>query len=185
MMKKLSDHILIIENVLTEEECSFIINEYENSGNWTPTGLYNLSDKKAKANCSHVMITLDKHLYKNGNVIDQLIFNRSSECLKLYREKFPFCVVNKDQGYELLKYENGNYLSKHVDYMNEEKDRILSLSFALNDNYEGGEWSFFDDELSFKISTGAAILFPANFMFPHEIKTVSKNIRYSIVTWFN
>lgn len=62
--------------------------------------------------------------------------------------------------------------------------RTISCSFALNDDYEGGEFAFFDRRIATKIKKGAAIIFPSNFMFPHEIIKVKKGTRYSIITWF-
>jgi predicted 2-oxoglutarate/Fe(II)-dependent dioxygenase YbiX len=54
----------------------------------------------------------------------------------------------------------------------------------LNDNFEGGEFSFFDEDLRYKIPKGAALMFPSNFMYPHQIMPVTKGVRYSIITWF-
>jgi predicted 2-oxoglutarate/Fe(II)-dependent dioxygenase YbiX len=62
--------------------------------------------------------------------------------------------------------------------------RSVSCSFALNDDYEGGEFAFFDRELKYKLKKGSILLFPSSFMYPHEIMPVTKGTRYSIVTWF-
>ena len=60
----------------------------------------------------------------------------------------------------------------------------MSCSFALNDDYEGGEWGFFDREIIVKAPKGSAVMFPSNFMYPHEIMPVTQGVRYSIITWF-
>ena len=57
---------------------------------------------------------------------------------------------------------------------------LTSLIF-LNDDYEGGEFIVTDKE--YKTSKGSAIVFPSNFMFPHEVKEVTKGERWSIITW--
>ena len=51
----------------------------------------------------------------------------------------------------------------------------------LNDNYKGGQ--FIISDVLYKPEQGSAIIFPSNFMFPHEVKTIKKGTRYSIVTW--
>ena len=51
----------------------------------------------------------------------------------------------------------------------------------LNDDYEGGE--FYVAEKEFKPKKGSAIIFPSNFMYPHEAKAVTKGTRWSIVSW--
>ena len=48
-------------------------------------------------------------------------------------------------------------------------------------NYEGGE--FFVAEEMFLPEKGSAIIFPSNFMYPHEAKVVTKGTRWSIVSW--
>ena len=59
---------------------------------------------------------------------------------------------------------------------------ILTIIGILNDDYEGGELIMFDGT---KIDTkkGDLLIFPANFLFPHEVELVTKGTRYSYVTW--
>lgn len=47
-----------------------------------------------------------------------------------------------------------------------------------------GEFAFFDREIIIKGSKGSIVMFPSNFMFPHEIMPVISGIRYSIITWY-
>ena len=51
----------------------------------------------------------------------------------------------------------------------------------LNDDYKGGEFVVADK--LYRPEKGSAIVFPSNFMFPHEAKKVTKGIRLSIVAW--
>jgi predicted 2-oxoglutarate/Fe(II)-dependent dioxygenase YbiX len=60
----------------------------------------------------------------------------------------------------------------------------VSCSFALNDNFEGGEWCFFDNTVKMRVEQGQAVMFPSDFLFPHAIAPVTKGTRYSIITWF-
>jgi len=59
---------------------------------------------------------------------------------------------------------------------------ILSIIGLLNDDYEGGDFIMFDDK---KIETkkGDLMIFPSNFLYPHEITPVTKGVRYSFVSW--
>jgi predicted 2-oxoglutarate/Fe(II)-dependent dioxygenase YbiX len=59
---------------------------------------------------------------------------------------------------------------------------ILSVICLLNDDYEGGELVFFEDKI-LTPSQGDVIIFPSNFLFPHEVKPITKGIRYSVVSW--
>jgi len=51
----------------------------------------------------------------------------------------------------------------------------------LNDDYEGGEF-IVAGEIFFP-KKGSAIIFPSNFMYPHEVGIVTKGIRWSVLTW--
>jgi predicted 2-oxoglutarate/Fe(II)-dependent dioxygenase YbiX len=86
--------------------------------------------------------------------------------------------------YQLLKYSSGQEYKKHYDGQGATVNRIISAVCYLNDDYEGGEWAFFNREKVIKVPKGAAVLFPSNFMYPHEIMPVIKGTRYSVITWF-
>ena len=58
---------------------------------------------------------------------------------------------------------------------------ILSIVGLLNDNYEGGEFMIRGKEV--KLIRGDILIFPSNFIYPHEVKDITKGIRYSFVSW--
>lgn len=62
--------------------------------------------------------------------------------------------------------------------------RVLSMSIGLNDDYEGGEFKFWDDGEPFRLPAGCALMFPPNFMYPHQVLPVASGVRYSMITWF-
>jgi len=71
------------------------------------------------------------------------------------------------------------YMKKNKSLPNTERNFAqLSCLVFLNDNYEGGEFVVADQE--YETSKGSALIFPANFMFPHKVKEVTKGERWSI-----
>jgi predicted 2-oxoglutarate/Fe(II)-dependent dioxygenase YbiX len=82
----------------------------------------------------------------------------------------------------LLRYEEGNFYIEHTDSFKAQQ-RSLSCSLLLNHDYDGGEFAFFNRQMMIKSKKGSVIMFPSNFMFPHEIMEVTKGTRYSIITW--
>jgi predicted 2-oxoglutarate/Fe(II)-dependent dioxygenase YbiX len=58
----------------------------------------------------------------------------------------------------------------------------LTVLGGLNDDYTGGEFVMWEDEV-IELSAGDVLVFPANFMFPHEVRPVKSGIRYSYVSW--
>lgn len=59
---------------------------------------------------------------------------------------------------------------------------VLTILGVLNDNYKGGEFMMFGDK-KIELPEGSVIVFPSNFMFPHEVKPITSGVRYSFVSW--
>jgi hypothetical protein len=88
------------------------------------------------------------------------------------------------------KWDVGGFASPHSDNSDHdgnpnafEINKYVGILY-LNNDYEGGEFAFFDRELKYKLKKGSCIMFPSNFMYPHEIMPVTSGTRYSIITWF-
>ena len=56
------------------------------------------------------------------------------------------------------------------------------MTIILNDDYEGGEFEFFLDDIQIKNEIGTVIVFPSYFL--HRVNPVTKGTRYSLVAWF-
>ena len=89
--------------------------------------------------------------------------------------------ITEDTGYMLVRYKTGDYVKKHVD-TSSDQHRTLSCSLILNDDYVGGEISFFDDK-KLNLKKGDLLIFPSSFTYPHQVLPVKDGIRYSIITW--
>jgi predicted 2-oxoglutarate/Fe(II)-dependent dioxygenase YbiX len=186
MLPKLEDYIVVIENAVTPALCSAILNEYVECNDWVNTIVGSGHVNTKIRNCSTIGMSFTEVINKNKirrNELDKYLHTSVSAIIKKYCEKHPTCAIEQDTGYEILRYTEGQFYTEHTDSFNG-RPRAVSCSIALNDDYEGGEWAFFGRELMYKIPKGAAVLFPSNFMYPHEIMPVTKGTRYSIITWF-
>lgn len=190
--KSLSSYIKIYDNIFTKKECDFILNEYINSDEWEDTCVG--SDKNGKSiydmnkcNCQLIPIseqlTLSKNLEKRIE-IDNFVFSKVSIVIQKYMSDFPKCILKTDTGYNLMRYQLGGYYKQHCDNL-ETHPRTISASFIINDDYDGGNLCFFDKSIKVKQKLGSVIVFPSNFMYPHEVTPVTEGVRYSLVTWFN
>ena len=78
-------------------------------------------------------------------------------------------------------------MRKHYDHIHSIFDGqrkgvpILSIVANLNEDYEGSEFYCRGEKIELK--TGDILLFPSNFMYPHEVKETTKGTRYSFVSW--
>jgi predicted 2-oxoglutarate/Fe(II)-dependent dioxygenase YbiX len=59
---------------------------------------------------------------------------------------------------------------------------ILSIVGVLNDDYEGGDFKLWQDT-KINLPAGSIVIFPSNFLYPHEVTPVTKGVRYSYVSW--
>lgn len=185
-MKHLYDYITVFENVLNNNLCDSVIEEFSNEEEWKKTVIGNGQVNENVRTAETVIISYPHVIEKNltaRNKLDQSIFESANLAITKYNEKFPFAKIEEDSGYELLRYKEGQFYIQHTDSF-KARPRAVSCSFALNDDYEGGEFTFFDRELKYKLPKGSAIMFPSNFMYPHEIMPVTRGVRYSIITWF-
>ena len=112
------------------------------------------------------------------------IFNN---VFKSYINEFKFfsSVTLENSGFDhvLYKGSESQEYKEHVDHSKFNKPRILTCSLILNDNYEGGDLSFFGGEYVVTKRAYSAVVFPSNFCFPHAITPVSKGDRHVIITW--
>jgi predicted 2-oxoglutarate/Fe(II)-dependent dioxygenase YbiX len=185
-MKNINDYILVFEDIVTSELCDAIVNEFSNEEEWEKTvvGEGRVDDKIRSAET--IILSFPHVIEKNSEVrakLDKCVFASAELAIKKYNEKFPLALIQEDSGYELLRYKEDQFYIQHTDSF-KARPRAVSCSFALNDDYEGGEFAFFDRELVYRLKKGSCIMFPSNFMYPHEIMPVTSGTRYSIITWF-
>lgn len=184
--RNLKEFIFIKQNALDVDFCDMVIDEYEESSYWESTLTGSGHDPSAR-NCS--VISISSHDIINENeekrkCIDDEFFESVAKIIEDYHHHYPDFnpEIKEDTGYELLRYHEGEFYVQHTDSF-KESPRALSVIFALNDDFDGGEICFFNRELKFKLNAGDAIVFPSNFLYPHEILKVTKGTRYSCLTW--
>ena len=99
-----------------------------------------------------------------------------------YKAKFPKMQSSKINQIDLLKYDSGGKYEIHTDHYSD-SPRHLSIIINLNDEYEGGDFSFFEGEHIVKKKAGSVVVFPSNFCFPHAVMPVTNGDRHAIITW--
>ncbi len=77
----------------------------------------------------------------------------------------------------ILKYEKGQLIKDHNDVSMLER---ASCTLNLNEDYEGGDFRFFDGQIKDSFKTGDAMIFPAEPIWNHGTEPITKGIRYSI-----
>jgi hypothetical protein len=195
--RELAPGILIFENVM--KDTKLFVSELEESINigliqWNDAsqsnGSYeskNIIEKKIR-NCKVISIPpydsmLEDQkfgaLYEVHKTLNEII----NPFFNSYCNSFNAHHWKQNEGWQLLKYESDNYFVNHYDDSKQFK-RTISMSFFLNDDYEGGEIEFTRFGLSIKPKANQAVFFPSNYVYSHSVNSVVSGVRYSIVGWW-
>ena len=122
----------------------------------------------------------------------------NDELFSAFHEKYNYYDIEDDQtggsfweacsGIKFNKYDVGDYLSPHYDHIRDffqgqfRGIPVTSVVGVLNDDFEGGEFRFWKEH-TVNIKKGSVLVFPALYLFPHEVTPVTKGTRYSWIQW--
>jgi hypothetical protein len=177
------EYILEVKKLIPEEYCKKIISYYDN--NLITAQTVGGENRKIR-NCDTRPITKDSFGKKICfNYIEKTIF----DCVSFYEKSIEKTDVNKISSLEILKYVANEYdagYKFHRDFGTEVTKRAFSISICLNNSFTGGEFVFDlgkEGKIQYPQNIGDAVMFPSNFMFPHQVNKVTKGIRYAIIGW--
>jgi predicted 2-oxoglutarate/Fe(II)-dependent dioxygenase YbiX len=183
----IKDYIQVYKNAVPDELCNRIIKEYKDCANLIDAQVGGGQIRKDIRNVRNLNISEPVIIEENKEIRQQLdkdLYVVVAKMLEKYREFLPHSTIAKDSGYVFLEYKTGGFYTQHTDNYTI-FPRAISCSLNLNDDYTGGEFGFFDNTVSYSLGKGDVIMFPSNFMYPHEIRPVLSGTRYSIITWFD
>lgn len=87
------------------------------------------------------------------------------------------------EGYQVLRYAEGQEYKAHYDGGSTEVNRIISCVCYLNADYQGGEIEFVNFKVKIKPEPGMLIVFPSSFPYMHVAHSITKGTKYNLVTW--
>lgn len=118
--------------------------------------------------------------------VDKGLFYSLGVALKEFRETFPyFKGPFKDMGYNLQRYNPGEYYHWHIDGGSHDfSQRQLVALWYLNDvPSPGGETEFFYQDVKITPEAGKLVLFPPFWTHEHRAATVQSGVKYIATTW--
>ena len=182
---KLSDLIYIVRNALTASQCNSLISEYENRNsesvqescihantNLMTTSAFNRITLTPSTENFNVVHTVTNNLI--GGWIDYLSTFKAFH-LQGLQKSLRFSHLHR-----LMKYKEGEWIHPHIDW---EEMIHGSCTIALNDDYEGGEFKFWNGRHKVILKQGDAMIWPADPFWVHEVTSVTKGVRYSTNTF--
>jgi len=108
-------------------------------------------------------------------------YDRQKTAVDDYCKRFNIYNLRYWEAFNFIKYEQGHHFMEHHDH-GFSYNCTLSLVAYINDDYEGGELFFRLQGINYIPKAGDVVLFPSNFMYPHQAKVVHSGTKYSLVT---
>ena len=171
------------QNIVSDNLCDKLIDYSDNQKPLQPS---TYSTSSGKSDRSKERVKMDDGWFRKGEKFYDDIRKSFQEVIRRYQEKHPDFVCQRHTDFRLNKYSYGGFMSRHVDNIHHSHGQkygypqVSSLLF-LNDDYKGGQLKI--SNITYNTKKGSAIIFPSNFMFPHEVKKITHGERWSIVTW--
>ena len=188
-----NDFIYRKKGVLSEEDCSSLIDLFESHPEWQCKGttggdrVYDVTLKK------------DTEMILNFNQPpnSRWILDYLKGCVDEYVEKYP--ALNDHvrtwgcwEIYKIQRYLPGEgYFSQHVENSGPCADeepilrRILAWMIYLNDVTDGGQTAFPTQNKKFQPRRGDVLIWPAYFTHPHRGITSKTQKKYIVTGWYN
>ena len=185
--QNLMDYVKIYENHISEDLCKSVVNSL-NKANWYEHEFYQPHTDKYVSFDNELCISHDEIPEKK--TIDEQVWFAINRYITKDLASFE-SWFNGWNGYTSVRfnrYDPKSQMKLHCDHIHAMFDGerkgvpILTVLGALNDDYEGGELMMFGDH-RIHLPAGSVIVFPSNFMYPHEVKPIKSGIRYSYVSW--
>lgn len=189
---KITDLKFHIDGLVPKDLCKYFIDFYEKNNDYAfAESSYkyqtnkNEQDNYKCINLSEASLT-DKKFeqplelskrYINIMITNYVVYIQQNICSSFNRN-----LISKSSNIRILKYEKGKYIKDHTDVGSLTR---ASCTLNLNENYEGGEFRFFNGKIKQSFKTGDAMIFPAEPIWIHGTEPVTKGIRYSINCFLN
>ena len=186
MNRNLEHYSKLYKNFLTKDECLKCI-EDQKSAQFEQHTVYNSKENTytTRSGSQELDVSWDK-LSSTKLIMDKLWVK-----IKEYQSELDFSWFNHWEGYTQIrynKYSENRKMALHCDHIKSlfEGQRkgipILSILGLLNDDFEGGNFVMWDNEvIDFK--QGDLLIFPSIFLYPHKVEPVTKGTRYSYISW--
>ena len=79
--------------------------------------------------------------------------------------------------YRIIKYKKGQWIHPHTDH---DPNVYGSCTINLNEDYDGGIFSFWGGKHKVELKRGDCMIWPADFLWVHEVEEITRGTRYSV-----
>lgn len=179
----ISDYVKLYK-VFDSELCRDIIKVLEADNNWQKHHWYSYTKNTQSS------LDYDASVCYNESFYNELLKKMVHHTIREYIDELNISWFQGWKGFSNIrynKYDVGTKMNLHCDHIHSIFDGqlkgipTLSVLGSLNSDYTGGDFLLCGEKIT--INTGEVLVFPSNFMYPHEVTTVNSGTRYTFVTW--
>ena len=186
MNTNINSYIKIFKNRVDNTLCKEILQQQSSpSALWEEHTWTNAKYEVIKDQV-HEPETCNPNTIPNTPILMNIIWNTIHDYIKELNTPW-FKVWRGHSLVKYIRYPVETSMRMHVDFIHEVFDGqrrgipILTVVGLLNDDFEGGEFNLVGVDQ--KIMAGDIMVFPSTFMYPHEIKVITKGCRHSFQSW--
>lgn len=179
------DYIQSFPNYVDKNLCDELVRYYKANAKWETSTFSNSSGILAE---SSEKVKMDEFWIQHTMKYYAEFQGYFQKAVKEYMRSHPYLAPQRFTPFRLNHYPVGGFMEKHIDNIHHSHGQQFGYPHVtalvlLNDDYQGGEFHLCNDGFIADKQKGTVIVFPSNFMYPHEVKVVSKGDRYSLMTW--
>ena len=190
MDKNIESYVKVYDGWIDAEICKKTIEELESTtikDTFRQHTFYNSTDGSYTAQSGNRELDIS---YANVTSRDYLM-KRVWDGFARYLTELNFPWYNSWAGYSGIrfnKYFEDRLMAEHCDHIHSMFDGsikgvpVMSFVGVLNDDYEGGEFVMWLDDV-IELKAGSIMIFPSNFLYPHRVDPIKKGTRHSFVSW--
>ena len=179
---------IYVKNHIPKEVCEALIKEC-NTKIWEKHKWNNYASGETSSEPTKELDVMPCTKEQQAKITPYLVeaLNKYQEKHSVPGEKTQAPWLTKFSPIRFNRYPVGTMMREHYDHIHSIFDGqmkgvpLVSIVANLNEDYEGSEFYCRGEKIELK--TGDILLFPSNFMYPHEVRETTKGTRYSFVSW--
>lgn len=187
IMDRNIESYLKVYKVLSEEDCIKTVNALEEKDKEFQTHQFYNSSNNTYHSYEHELSVAYSQI-ETKDLIMKEIWNGLRKYVQELDMKGWFVSWNGYSEVRFNRYRTDTQMKLHCDHIHSMFDGnrkgipTMTILGGLNNDYKGGELVFWEDKVV-ELKAGEIMIFPSNFLYPHEVKLVTEGTRYSFVSW--
>ena len=185
--RNIEQYVKVYQNILDNDFCKETIQQLSNI-QWQQHRFYRSRSSSYVSFVKELSVSFDRT--SNASKIELKLRELIADYVSIDFADFRdwYSMYNAFANIRWNRYDIGTKMKLHCDHIHtlfQGPNRgvpVLSIVGALNEDYEGGEFMMWQDT-EITLPQGSVLIFPSNFMYPHEVKEVASGTRYTYVTW--